>query len=183
VKQAQSPHAYLIADMDGADESLFEGFECRWNEVPSPHGEDVVLLVRACSGDAAQDEATYGEILSMVADIYGAEARYHPLRQSGLSLAGDSRLLSVEAGVRRSFSSLPWRALYRFGSLLRRQFGNALMSGRVRRLGGDWRMYRSRLIANSDFKKLDDYLRMLIPGSRGKAISCATGCRATVSGG
>jgi len=171
IKQADGDHGYLIGEESAVtDNDFFAGFECRWNEVPGPHGEDVALLVRCVGIARQQQESIYAEILSHIADIYGSEAQYHPLRESALSLSKKPALLAVEAGVRAAFKAPLYRRIYRASLQLRRRLGNWLMRHRVRRAGADWGLYRRHLIANTDYRKFDDMLRMLISGNAAQSI-------------
>src|SRR6185295_14691412 len=60
-----------------------EGLECRWQDIPSPHGETVSLMVRAMGPDA---NAVYRALMEKIRETYGAEDTCHPVTQQALSM-------------------------------------------------------------------------------------------------
>ncbi len=66
-----------------APRGSLEGLECRWQDIPSRHGETVSLMVRALgSGNPAaadQATATYREVFAKVQEVYGGDEASHPI--------------------------------------------------------------------------------------------------------
>lgn len=145
--------------------SWFDGFECRWNEVPSPHEEAISLLVDCPGSDAADRGRLYAEVLAHVSTIYGAETDYHPLREQNLTLTGSSRLLSVEAAIRCAFEPANRRFAYLLRLHLLKWVGWWLMLRKRRTDSTDWGRYKRQMIVNTDYRKFDEVLRMVIAGS------------------
>lgn len=143
----------------------FDGFECRWNEIPSPHGEVISLLASYIGGDSAGRERIYGEILAEISEIYGSESDYHPLREEQLRLTGANRLLSVEANIRCAFLPASRRLVYLLRLHLLRWVGWWLMRSGRQTDSTDWGRYKQHMIANTDYRKFDELLRMVIAGS------------------
>ena len=73
-----------------------DGLECRWQDIPSPHGETVTLIVRAAGGDSV----VYRDLIAKVREIYGSDEQCHPLTLPALSMTLGGRRLDNEVGVR-----------------------------------------------------------------------------------
>lgn len=154
----------------GGDSALFDGFECRWNEIPSPHGENAALLVQALGASSADNHRIYTQILDEIRQVYGEDAQHHPLKESLLSLTTSNRLLSIEAGIRTAFQP-PWRrAAYLFMLQIYRWIGTGLMSFGVRAAAVDWGGYKKDLVSNTDYRKFDQVLRMIISGTESQNL-------------
>lgn len=165
IKDPRPDHPFLVRD-DGSipAEGDFTGFECRWNEIASPHEEIISLLVQARSADLARQEAVYGEVLREIQAIYGDDATCHPLRPDLLTLSSSPRTLSTEVAV---FSDAKGRRRRGYAWKLRllTWLGRILMRRGLRLAGADWGTYKQRLIANTDHRKIDEVLRMVIAGT------------------
>ena len=160
-----------------AGEADFSGFECRWREIPSPAEENIALLVEFIGdgdgnggSDGAERERVYTEVLGEIDRIYGMETQYHPLREDNLSLSMSFRVLSVEADIRTAFRS-PWRRwLYLLKLQALRWVGTCLMRCGLQAAGADWGRYKHQVILNTDYRKFDEVLRMVIAGDRGQRL-------------
>jgi hypothetical protein len=169
VKDPDSHNPYLLADdlplPPGDATAVFAGFECRWNEIPSPHEEDVALLVQTVQDDPVQTAQIYAEILQEIKKIYGEDAAHHPLRENNMQLSGSPQVLGIEAAIRTAFQS-PWqRAKYWLRLQVTRFVGTYLMGAGVQTGTTDWGVYKQDLIANTDYRKFDQVLRMVISGT------------------
>ncbi len=162
IKDPRPHNPYLLQDAPAPLEGRFEGFECRWNQVPSPHGETISLLVQALG---SAPEAVYRAVLAEIDSIYGDEARHHPLREEALHLAQSGRALRTETRIRGAGTPLWQRLLYHARLQLLILMGRWLMRRGAITENGDWGGYKSRLIANSDYRKFDELLRMVISGT------------------
>jgi hypothetical protein len=174
VKDKHSDNQFLITNEEMADEKMFKGFECRWNEIPSPHEETISLLVQALGDDVAARNRVYQEVLSEVNRIYGGGKLYHPLRERNLSLTPSFELLSVEAGIRTAFQSQWRRAVYLSKLQVLRVVGWWFMNRGVKTDSADWGQYKSNLILNTDYRKFDEMLRMVISGSEVQRVNLRT---------
>ncbi len=166
VKSPEPDNPWLIRTEQAADGSIFAGFECRWNEIPSPHEESIALLVQAIDKDMQNADQVYEEILERVCHIYGDESQYHPLREKLLSLTHLFRLLRVEAGVRTAFQSSWKRLRYLLRLQVLRLVGIWFMKRNVKTDATQWGEYKHNLIINTDYRKFDEMLRMVISGSQ-----------------
>ncbi len=160
--QADSPyHVHPQAE----DEADFSGLECRWYSIPSPHEESVALLVNVIDSDMKRQGEIYQAVLAQIEAIYGSEQEYHPLRLRDLRLSLRNRELYLE-GLLLSYGKswlgrlLSWLTL-RGMTLL----GWVLMGFGLRVGGVDWGQYRAQIIANTDYRKFDDMMRLILSGT------------------
>jgi hypothetical protein len=142
-----------------------EGLECRWQDIPSPRGETVSLIVRAAGKEAGGDARIYRELIAKVAEIYGSDEACHPLTVPALSMTLDGRRLDNEVGVR-----VPERGAW--GRWRRRMWirlvvilGWFLMRFGIRTEDTDWRRYKETLVRNSDVRKFNDVYRQILAGT------------------
>jgi Protein of unknown function (DUF3095) len=138
-----------------------DGLECRWQDIPSPHGETVSLIVRA----AGDDRRVYRELIAKVAEIYGTEDACHPVTLPALSMTLGGRRLDNEAGVRVAVRGAWGRWRYRMWVRLVVILGWFLMKFRIRTQETDWSLYKPTLVRNSDVRKFNDVYRQVLAGT------------------
>lgn len=165
VKTPDAAGVRLVEEGGGPAQASFEGFECRWQGVPSFNGHKLSLLVAAVSPDAEGNLATYQRVLEKIQEIYGDVAEYHPLRSDQLRLSFDPRLLGHEWLVRSGRMNWFRRAEYFLRMLLQNLAGIILFSRNIDTESVRWSRYREELVQNSDFRKFDGMLRMVMDGS------------------
>jgi hypothetical protein len=165
IKDPTRAAPYLIepsADLEAADLS---GLECRWQDIPSRHGETVSLLVLASDPDEAQAAATMREVITAVGTSYGSDSDYHPLALNQLQATLAPRGLHAEATLRggRALS-----ARLRYQSQVWSMILMIRLYRHYERLIGRppwWDRYRSLAFTTVDYKKYDDTLRMVLAGT------------------
>ncbi|GBG15990.1 NAD kinase [Novimethylophilus kurashikiensis] len=169
VKDSANRSVLRVNESEGPAEANFEGFECRWQNVPSFNDHKLSLLVAATSQDTATNLATYQRVVALIQSIYGDVAKYHPLRAERLQLSFNPTQLSHEWRVRSN--SLGWLA--RCGYFVRLWLlncaGHYLFSRNIDTQSVQWSRYRNELVDNSDFRKFDGMLRMVMDGSEEQA--------------
>lgn len=145
----------------GPREADFDGFECRWRPIPSRRGQVMSLLVHAeGSGTVAEDN--YRRVLMAIDGILAEAAPGRPVSEDGLSMAPASAPFDVEAkvvaggrgGARRRIAGLVARVKSAIGAYLMDRGRDAL--------GFPGHVYRREVAANTDFRKFDEMLRMVI---------------------
>jgi len=147
---------YYAVTFDGEPRASFEGFECRWNAVPSTHDETVSLLVNA-QGDADQQAAIYDDVLRQLEMIYGSREQRHPISPANLHLAMEPKKLMVEAKIRYQNISMR-RLLHMLQNSMKAAFAMRFnISG--------WGSYKQIFMGATDHEKFDDALRMTISGT------------------
>lgn len=151
----------------------FSGFECRWNEVPSAQDVTFSLLVKARTENQKKALTLYQELNQHLIHLLGDVDRHHPLNEQGLSLSFQLSKLKGEA-VAKSFSTTQtgstvtrWQMIGKL--LFQNLVGRYWMRFRKHEMGADWGRYKSDLVLNSDYLKLDDTYRTVMSGTHKRA--------------
>ena len=165
IKDPRSDNPFLVSEDQVEANGSFEGFECRWNEIPSPHEETIAILVQALEKEIAAKEIIYHEVSQKILDIYGDEEMHHPLRMDKLSLTNSVEKLSNEVKVRVASLNLWNRCCYTLKLEFLSFVGRYFMHKKVKTENTDWGTYKQTLIANTDYRKFDEVLRMIISGT------------------
>ncbi len=158
--------ARCAIDPDGvAARGSHDGLECRWQDIPSRHGETVSLIVRAQPSDPAQAAALYRAVIAKVAEVYGTEDACHPLSVHGLTPALGAGRLYNEVGVRAAGRGPlgRWRYLMRARWFV--LLGWFLMKFGLRTEETDWSHYKPTLVRNADVRKFNDGYRQILAGT------------------
>ncbi|MEN9239801.1 MAG: DUF3095 family protein, partial [Thermostichales cyanobacterium SZTDM-1c_bins_54] len=77
----------------------FSGLECRWQDIPSRHGEILTLLVLATPKDPEISDDIYRQVITKLEAIYGSEEALHPVDGSSLRLSFQDQQLIDETRV------------------------------------------------------------------------------------
>lgn len=169
VKQRGMPGALNVVETEGPASASFEGFECRWQGVPSFYDHKLSLLVAAISSDADANLVTYQRVLQKIQEIYGEVVHYHPLRASRMQLTLNPALLVHEWRVRSAGSGMRPRLRYFLRMVFQNIAGRILFVRNMDTATVRWSRYRDELVQNSDFRKFDGMLRMVMDGSEQQA--------------
>jgi hypothetical protein len=143
----------------------FAGLECRWDDIPSPHGETVALVAMAVAPGPERRAAIYRQVLDQIESIYGDDEFCRPVRLDRMRLARSDRQLTVEARVQSAGRGRLFRAAYWVGLKLQMALGYVLFPRNLRWGGVDWGAYQREVVANSDCRKFDDLLREVLAGT------------------
>lgn len=165
VKDPLARGVLRVEEENGPRDGSFEGFECRWQAVPSFHDHKLALLVAAVSNDAEANLDSYREVSHAIQRIYGDVALYHPLRADRMRLSFNPRQLAHEWRVRSSQLGVWSRIAYFARMLLLNLAGVWLFARRLDTQAVRWTRYKADMVENSDFRKFDGMLRMVIDGS------------------
>ena len=165
IKDPSKDNPFIISEEQIEANGSFEGFECRWNEIPSPHEETIAILVQVLEKDIVAKEIIYQEVSQKILNIYGDEKEHHPLRMEKLSLTNSAKKLSNEVKVRVASLNFWSRCRYILKLELLSCVGRYLMRKKVKTENTDWGNYKQILIENSDYRKFDEVLRMIISGT------------------
>ena len=166
VKDPQRGADYEVSEGGEADAD-FEGFECRWQPVASRRGTMMSLLVMALAGEERERVATYHDVLEALEALVERELA-RPVQREGLRFSGFFDGYSTEARVRAK--SANGEAYER----ARRHARKKTLIGRLltflgKSAGGfDGERYKDELVENTDFRKFDEMLRMVLDVSHGE---------------
>lgn len=165
IKNHEHGLAYHVPDAPDAPLLDLTGLECRWHDIPSPHGETVALLVRLLVEDPYESVDKYAELLRSIESIYGGEASSHPIKLAAMKLATDSRRLNAEIRIRTAGRNRLYRRLYAVGLPVLTRIGKAVMRIGLKTPNSNWRTYKQIAKANTDYRKFDDMIRCVLAGS------------------
>jgi len=141
-----------------------EGLECRWQDIPSRHGETVSLMVRALGPDP-HAAAVYRALIETVQAIYGGDELSHPVSVPALSMTLGARRLDNEVGVRAADRGPFGKWRYRMWTRLVVMLGWFLMRFGLKTEETDWSEYKPTLVRNSDVRKFNDVYRQILAGT------------------
>jgi hypothetical protein len=143
-----------------------EGLECRWQDIPSRHGETVSVMVRALSSDPAAAAKVYREVIAKVMEIYGSDEACHPLTPPLLSLTPtlSTRQLGSEVGVRAAGRGALGKWLWLMRARWFVVLGWFLMKFGLKTQETDWSTYKETLYRNTDVRKFNDIFRQILAG-------------------
>jgi hypothetical protein len=165
IKNAATAARHVIAPGSVTPRGSFDGFECRWQDIPSRHGETVSLMVRAAGADAGRAAALYREVIAKVREIYGSDDACHPLAVPELAMTLDGERLANEAGVRAAGRGALGRWLWLMRTRWYIVLGAFLMKFGIRTAETDWGRYKETLVRNSDVRKFVDIYRQILAGT------------------
>ena len=162
LKADELPAAFLVK-ADAAAEASFEGLECRWDEVPSPASETVSLIIEAV-GDRVPTLDTYRWVMERVRSIYGDPDRCRPVVTSGLNVTLSREKLARESNV-KAWRAGPFGRMWANAKLrLFALIGRYLFWTEKKTAETDWGVYKADLVANTDFRKFDGTMRLVLTG-------------------
>lgn len=157
---------YMEVFGNAGHQADFSGFECRWQEIPSRHGEILSLLLKATATTVEDEALIYAEILDEIGSIYGAESEHHPVNISALNLSLSPKKLHQEQKIRTYGRSPGFKIVYGFKLLMQNVLGRVLFSKYFSTQTGEWKNYMPDLIRNTDYRKFDGMLKMVIAGTK-----------------
>ena len=160
IKSKELGPTYAIDD-EGPVEASFDGFECRWQPLASQQGKVVSLLVQATAEDRDEAARTYRAVLETLAGLLD-EAEGRPVAPANLNLATQTRAFEAEAKIRSGKAGGPRFLARRLVARLSAGIGRRLLSRERSALGFPGDVYRAEVTANTDFRKFDDTLRMVL---------------------
>ncbi|WP_448604683.1 DUF3095 domain-containing protein [Thermoleptolyngbya sp.] len=170
VKQPGADNPYRI-DAYTEIPADFSGLECRWQDIPSPTGQTVSLIVHSLPSSPKASSQIYQKFLSTLVDIYGSEERLCPVRPQGLHLSFNPKKLLYETRLRCLAGRSPqppaaiqsWLQWLYLGKVyLENLLGFGLMNLGLTVDTMDWGGYKEAVAAATDYQKFDDALRMVI---------------------
>jgi hypothetical protein len=171
IKDVVTGVQYAIAPGSVEPRGSFDGFECRWEDIPSRHGETVSLMVLALHYEPERAAALYREVIRKVREIYGDAEACHPVSVPELAMTLRSDRLADELGVRSGKASgfARWRQLMRTRVIV--LLGKVLMHFGIHTEKTDWSQYKKTLARNSDVRKFSDIYRQILAGNEAQRLA------------
>jgi len=165
IKNPVSAQLYNYSNTTGNVKADFSGLECRWQDIPSKHGETVSLIVRVLPSNSDISNSLYQEIIEKIQSIYGSGDDLNPIAKEHLRLAFSYKYLKSETRLRAKSRKFWHKILYFFQIWIENLLGWFLMTLKIKLAGVEWGTYKENALAATDYKKFDDMLRMIIDGN------------------
>lgn len=145
----------------------FRGLECRWKEVTHSDKEVITLLVYTNPG-WNKSEDTYTEVIEKLRELFGFDFGTNPIDPAALSMHFSVSELAGETKLRTFGMGFFERLAYILKTEIEILAGKIFMKLGYKSSKTDWNRYKSDLALNSDYRKFDDMLRIVITGTTGK---------------
>lgn len=159
VKDPELGPRYAVSE-DGEADADFTGFECRWQPIPAQRGQIASVLIQARTEDREAAASIYRAILCEIQSLLEDEGR--PVSANRLHLQGPSGNFDAEAKIRSGARSGLGFAIRKAVARVSALIGRTLMDRELSALGFPGDVYRGQVVANTDFRKFDDTLRMVV---------------------
>jgi hypothetical protein len=172
VKDPQAGARYRIEEYAAPTAETFVGLECRWRGVPSESGETLSLLVEATAPRDADRVRIYVSVVEKLVEIFGEQAG-NPIAIKQLQLAGDPAAAARETRVHRSQAGALAKKLFQYRVRLLSALGSWFMRERIKFWKIDWSRYTEDVVRNSDFRKFDGTLRMVLSATAAQRATLA----------
>jgi len=164
-KLVKDPTAHYELTMDVPPQASYDGLECRWQDIYSPRGETISIIIKAITKNTEKDSEIYRMVLALIRKVYGTEEEFHPIAEDRLQLAIKGTQLNSETKVRAWKKSRIGKALYRLYLQIVCFIASLLMKSTVTANDLNFKRYKQILIKTTDYKKFDDALRLVMAGT------------------
>jgi hypothetical protein len=165
LKDETAGAVYRLETAAPDDQADFSGLECRWQRIPSPHGETVALLVAALDDDPAVNAAIYRQVINRIDQIYGPAPNDNPIQLELLRMSLRTDDLAHETAV-HSFGASWWTRLkYKLNIRLTTLMGMVLTKYSLTAFGVNWGDYMQAVAGSADVRKFDDMARQILSGT------------------
>ncbi len=154
------PDAHLIKPDESLDSPNLNGLSCRLEPFASSNGQIISLLVQPRNSETLPPQKILSEVLQMLYTVTGNEfVHSKPILLSKVSWSWIPKTFKIEVKLNKSKRFKPLHFLYNVLSILivnlfihlDRILGSPLTKN-----------YQREMVRNSDFKKFDETLRMVI---------------------
>ena len=156
---------FRVPALEDAQTVDFSGLECRWQKVKQPQNEVITMMVK--SNPVIDDpQQIYEQVLQKMRATFGFDDKTNPINRPGLSMTLSFSKLMGEARFRTHGQGWLKRIGYILKVQLKTIIGKVLMALDYETVATDWSLYKSDLALNSDHRKFDDMLRVVISGRK-----------------
>ncbi len=159
---------YQIESSVSPSQADFSGLECRWQEV-NPDNKSVISVLVQCNPSHPQPEKVYDKVLARMREIFGFDDKTNPVVTEELKMHLSPPALMHET----KFRTYGQNWLKTLGYLLKVELqtilGKLFMKLGYKSSQTDWSRYKADLSLNSDHRKFDDMLRLVISATAQQA--------------
>ena len=165
IKDPEKGVKYLVENTWPSDEADFSGLACRWNGIPSVRDCKLSLLIVSTDPDPERHASQYAEIMDQIQKIFGNMEDIHPLKESLLTLSFNWSLLAKSAAIHKANDGFFVKLKYILSLVFLNVIGSYLFARKIDTEATKWSNYKSDFVKNSDYKKFDGTLKMVIDAS------------------
>ncbi|NER49105.1 MAG: DUF3095 domain-containing protein [Symploca sp. SIO1A3] len=165
IKNPLTTKTYQLKNLGMCPYVDFSGLKCPWKDIPSPQEEIVSLIVVANSGLQEDGSQIYQEVLKQIHQYYGNPQNFHPVTPRNLNLAFGNKNLSPVAKIKSNSKNYFKRQLALLGNQLENFITFLLMKFSLKLGTLDGQLIKPQIVADTDYLKFDDTLRMVISGN------------------
>lgn len=142
------------------DDPDLEGLSCRWEPLRATRGQMVNLLIRARTADSREAAVLYRDLIATFDRALGGDTLAGaPIRAGNMRFRWPPRGLATEAALTRG-DKAQWR---RYIEIWLESLVQRFLEWFDASAGGyDAPVYRAELRANTDFRRFDGMLRMVV---------------------
>ncbi len=151
---------YAVTENPSQANADFSGFQCRWKPVPSRRGHMISLLIQAMGASEEDRAVTYRRIIGEIHAIAPSEGR--PVSEETMELATDVSAFSAEATLQTGKRQGLGYAIARKKIQILAAVGRSSMRSGKTRFGFEGQKYLKETVANTDYRKFDEMLRMVL---------------------
>ncbi len=153
---------------EGESYGIFEGFECRWKPIPSQHGLVASIIVKALSESASERNAVYSRVVNEISGIALLPDEGRPIAKKTLKMLPGKTNFDAEAILKTG--SVDSEDAVAVKTKIRKQLriGKVLFATGITVGGFNPKQYKTEMVANTDFRKFDNVLRMHLDLRRGQ---------------
>ncbi len=155
----QEPSTFVLT-AGAQDHPNLEGLTCRWEPLASRNGKVVSLLVRATAADHDTRRRVYDHLIHRLGEAMGGDLQgVAPTANENLVFRWPPRNLRAEARATTGAKPI-WRT---YAHILMQSLFQYFLHKFDRKAGNyDAPVYQAELIANTDFRRFDDMLRLVL---------------------
>jgi len=160
IKQDKLFIKYAQADCPALKPPDLTGLSCRWQPLQSQNGNMVCLLIQVLDQDMDRRHQVFGEVLDKLTSILGQELKPPaPVTKKTLRFKWPMKGLIIEAKLTKAKQSF----VRRYSYLLFQSLIQSLLERFNLSAGGyNAPVYRKELQNNSDYRRFDDALRLVL---------------------
>lgn len=155
---------YNISAQKKAEQTDFSGLECRWQEVEQQGKKVITLLVKS---NPARPNSTeiYSDVLENMRNVFGFDDKTNPIDPGQLTM--NLSLKSLQGEIKFRTFGMSWfqRLFYVLKIEIQIILGKIFFLLGYKSSATDWTLYKPDLALNSDHRKFDDMLRVVISGT------------------
>ncbi|NEP41859.1 MAG: DUF3095 domain-containing protein [Okeania sp. SIO2H7] len=165
IKNPATAAIYNLKNSGNLVEADFSGLICPWQDIPSKEGAILSLIVKAICTTTAENNLVYWEFSEHLSKLYSDENLMNPIAAENLKVTLNNQdlysVVKVHSRFRRWWEKmwLLWKTKVGYFLFI------WLMKFKVKIGKSDFGQNKLDVVADTDFRKFDDALRMVIPGN------------------